>query len=162
SGQEKLLWISRRCMPTECPAQSVTPHRTRNTANALQLNSSGPAIRATSVIDPIQIDFTGLQRTRPSLGSVDASAAMRSEPCDQSIGASCGRPGRLASPPPEHAALALQRPRDRTDFLHKAVEGVDEVVAHQRVVNELAAPFAADQSGILQNREMFGDCRTAH
>ena len=75
-------------MPTEWPAQSVTAQPTRKMTNASQVKRSGPPISAIAVIAPIQMDFTGFQRTTPREGSAPTSAIMRSEPFAQSIAAS--------------------------------------------------------------------------
>src|SRR5207249_10595711 len=57
----------------------------------------------------------------------------------------------------EPSALALQRPRHRTDLLQVPVEGVEEVVVHQAVVDELSASLTGDEAGVLQDGEVLGN-----
>ncbi len=56
-------------------------------------------------------------------------------------------------------ALAFQGLRHRTHLLHVPVQRIDQVVAHQAVMNELAALITANQARILENRQMLGDRR---
>src|SRR5262245_18751337 len=71
--------MSRRCMPSECPRQTVTALITRKTASAIQLNKNGPPTRPTRVMVEIQIDLSAFQRTTPSTASVSSASTMRGE-----------------------------------------------------------------------------------
>src|SRR3984885_5198290 len=55
--------------------------------------------------------------------------------------------------------LALQRLRHGTHLLHVPIQRIDQVVAHQAVVNKLAALLAANQARILENRQVFRNRR---
>src|SRR5215469_6315965 len=106
SGHSKLEWMRRRCMPTECPKQSVTALVAKKSSNALDEKYSGPKTRAIAVIVPSQSDFAGAHRTSPSSGLVRSSAKIRCDP-----GWSCmrylGRPCFLVP----GACIALKLPR---------------------------------------------------
>src|SRR5947209_19852859 len=77
--------MRRRCMPTEWPAHSVTPQVATNSARAPQVKKTGPSTRAAAVIDPIQSDLAGAQRTVPRTGSDEAVAKTRSDPGTSSM-----------------------------------------------------------------------------
>ena len=71
--------MSRRCMPSEWPRQTVTALVTMNRASASQVKVSGAPITPTSVMAEIQIDLTGFQRTTPSTALVSSASTMRGE-----------------------------------------------------------------------------------
>src|SRR5688572_11071895 len=60
------------------------------------------------------------------------------------------------------ARLALQRPAHRAQLEGEAGQVVDQVVAVEAVHHELTLALAADQAGVLQDREMPRDRRRAH
>src|SRR5579863_4762461 len=89
SGHWKLLWINRRCIPTECPKQSVMPLVARNSANAPHEKYRGPNTPAPIVIPPIHNDFMGDHRTFASTGFDASSERIRSEPGTSVTTVSC-------------------------------------------------------------------------
>src|SRR5215468_9489137 len=66
-------------MPSEWPRQTVTAVVTMNSANAPQVNASGPPARATIVMPEIHSDLTGFQCTLPSTAEVASASNMRGE-----------------------------------------------------------------------------------
>jgi hypothetical protein len=57
----------------------------------------------------------------------------------------------------EPLTLSFQRPENGADLLQVAVEGINEVIAYQPVMDELPTALTRDQAGILQDRQMLGD-----
>src|ERR1700730_1364874 len=89
--------MRRRCMPNECPRQSVGAVVARNKRNASQVKQSGPPIRAAAVMPEIQSDFTGCQRTSPSTAPVSLASNIRGERnvlADRASASSTGSPCR--------------------------------------------------------------------
>ena len=82
----------------------------RKSASALQVKVMGPAIRAVSVMAEIHSDFTGCQRTTPSMASVSSASNMRGERrllsdlASASSTGSSASPSRLAVATPHHAS----------------------------------------------------------
>jgi hypothetical protein len=68
-----------------------------------------------------------------------------------------GAQGRSAPTLGEARALTLQGSGHRADLLQVAVKRVYKTVPYQPVVDELTAPLAGDQAGILEDREVLGD-----
>src|SRR5262245_42349637 len=71
--------MSRRCMPSEWPRQTVTALIARKTASAPQVKKIGAPTRPTIVIVEIQADFTGFQWTAPAMALVASASIIRGE-----------------------------------------------------------------------------------
>jgi len=56
---------------------------------------------------------------------------------------------------PFRAAFLARRPSERANLLHKTGQGIDQIIAHQAVVDELTLALGADEAGIFGNAEML-------
>ena len=81
--------MSRRCMPSEWPRQTVTAVVATNSASAPQVKVSGPPTRAATVMAEIHSDLAGFQRTLPSTASVSSASSMRGD-AERAVGPAQG------------------------------------------------------------------------
>ena len=104
--------MSRRCMPSEWPRQTVTPVVARKRTSAPVVKTNG-AVKAATVIVPIHRDLTGCQWTLPATALVSAASTMRgerkvlSDRRSASSTASCDGAGLALSPHPAEASASV-------------------------------------------------------